>query len=129
MQFSDPPRRRAAESIIPMINVVFLLLIFFLMTARIAPPEPIAATPPLAAETAPVPSGIMLGMAADGTLGFDGLEGPGVMAALAERLRTAPGTPVGLRADAAVPAARVALLLRDLAALGVEGVTLATLEK
>jgi biopolymer transport protein ExbD len=126
MQFIDPPRRRTAESIIPMINVVFLLLIFFLMTAEIAPPEPVAATPPLAAESAAAFAEVTVGLAADGTVGFDGLAGPEAMAAVADRLRTTPDMPVGLRADGSVPAARVAAVLHDLAALGVQGVALTT---
>lgn len=28
MDFSDPPRRRREENLLPMVNVVFLLLIF-----------------------------------------------------------------------------------------------------
>lgn len=38
MQFDLPQRRSRPESVVPMINIVFLLLIFFLMTAQIAPP-------------------------------------------------------------------------------------------
>ena len=38
MEFSTPRMRRAAEPALPMINVVFLLLIFFLMSAQIAAP-------------------------------------------------------------------------------------------
>ncbi|TMV56360.1 biopolymer transporter ExbD, partial [Thioclava sp. BHET1] len=30
MRFAEPPRKPRTESIVPMINVVFLLLIFFL---------------------------------------------------------------------------------------------------
>ena len=40
MHFPRPNRRNKTESIVPMINVVFLLLIFFLMTAEIAPQSP-----------------------------------------------------------------------------------------
>lgn len=46
MDFAPPKRRPRAESIVPMINVVFLLLIFFLMTAQIAPPDPFEVAPP-----------------------------------------------------------------------------------
>ncbi|NHX27772.1 biopolymer transporter ExbD, partial [Escherichia coli] len=46
MQFPQHPRRDRGENIVPMINVVFLLLIFFLMTAQIGPPAPIDVTPP-----------------------------------------------------------------------------------
>ncbi len=49
MEFPEPPRRPRAESILPMINVVFLLLIFFLMTSRLAQPDPVEVAPPEAA--------------------------------------------------------------------------------
>ena len=45
MQIDMPKRRPRGESIIPMINVVFLLLIFFLLTAQIAPADPAAGIP------------------------------------------------------------------------------------
>jgi biopolymer transport protein ExbD len=34
MQFSDPPRRRRKPSLTPMIDVVFLLLVFFMLASR-----------------------------------------------------------------------------------------------
>ena len=47
MKFDLPASRQSGENIVPMINVVFLLLIFFLMTAQIVPPAPMDVTPPL----------------------------------------------------------------------------------
>ena len=46
MKFDLPTSRQSGENIVPMINVVFLLLIFFLMTAQIVPPAPMDVTPP-----------------------------------------------------------------------------------
>jgi len=37
MQFKSAPTRPTRENIVPMINVVFLLLIFFLITSTLAP--------------------------------------------------------------------------------------------
>ena len=53
MRIDMPPRRPRGESIIPMINVVFLLLIFFLLTAQIAPSTPFPLTPPDSASDIP----------------------------------------------------------------------------
>ena len=39
----DAARAPTRDSTVPMINIVFLLLIFFLITAQIAPPAPFAA--------------------------------------------------------------------------------------
>ncbi len=40
MQFPDDTPRRGGDNLLPMINVVFLLLIFFLISAEMTPPEP-----------------------------------------------------------------------------------------
>ena len=52
MRLDPPSRRRQDENIVPMINVVFLLLIFFLMTAQMTPPSPVQITPPSGQGTA-----------------------------------------------------------------------------
>ncbi len=115
------PPRRSAENIVPMINVVFLLLIFFLMSAQIAPPDPIDVTvPDSTSETAPVdPNALYVG--ADGTLAYGGATGDGALAALADHAGVLP-----VRADADLPAAKLAALLPKLAAAGVDGVELIT---
>ena len=128
MRFDAPPRRPAAESIIPMINVVFLLLIFFLMTAEIAPPEPFPVTLPASAADTPAPRGLTLFLGPDGTPGFEDATGPAALARLGERLAAAPG-PLRIRADAAAPAAALAALMPRLAALGVTDLRLVTVPR
>ena len=122
------PPRRAAENIVPMINVVFLLLIFFLMSAQIAPPDPIDVTvPDSTSEAAPLdPNALYVG--ADGTLAYGGATGDAALvdrvaalAALSDHQGVLP-----LRADAALPATQLAALLPKLAAAGVDGVELIT---
>ncbi|UOA27768.1 biopolymer transporter ExbD [Pseudosulfitobacter sp. DSM 107133] len=115
------PPRRAAENIVPMINVVFLLLIFFLMSAQIAPPDPIDVTvPDSTSEAAPLdPNALYVG--ADGTLAYGGATGDAALAALSDHQGVLP-----LRADAALPATKLAALLPKLAAAGVDGVELIT---
>ncbi len=122
MDFSPvTPPRRAAENIVPMINVVFLLLIFFLMSAQIAPPDPIDVTvPDSTSEAAPLdPAALYVG--ADGTLAYGGVTGDAALAALADH----DGV-LSLRADASLPAAKLAALLPRLAEAGVAGVELIT---
>lgn len=46
MNLSGPPRKRVTTGLLPMINVVFLLLIFFLIAGEMQPPEPFDITPP-----------------------------------------------------------------------------------
>lgn len=66
------PRRPRAEHIVPMINVAFLLLIFFLMTAVLAPLDPVRIDPPAAVGSEEVAGEIVLFVESDGTLWRDG---------------------------------------------------------
>ncbi|MBY6057969.1 biopolymer transporter ExbD [Leisingera daeponensis] len=116
MDLTDPPRRPRGESIVPMINVVFLLLIFFLMTSRLAQPDPFDVTPPDAAsETAPEAEPVLY-IGADGRMHFDGAEGEAALARLAAASAGHPG--LQLRADARLEAKILARILRQLAEAG-----------
>jgi biopolymer transport protein ExbD len=124
MQFSAPRRRRPLEPIVPMINVVFLLLIFFLMSAQIAPPAPFDVILPESGagdRTAPADT---LYMDADGRLAFNAARDDMVLEALAAR--ASPDAPLQIRADAELEARALARLLPALAARGVERVEIVT---
>ncbi len=127
MQFSDPrPARAARENIVPMINVVFLLLIFFLMTAQIAPPDPFEVTPPQSRADAPADGQDVLYVAADGALAFASARDDEVFALLAD---LPAGTALLIRADAAFKASRLAELLPRLAATGITDLAIVTVAK
>lgn len=66
------PRRQRAENIVPMINVAFLMLIFFLMTAVIAPLDPVRIDPPAAVGSVEVAGDVVLFVERDGTLWTEG---------------------------------------------------------
>jgi biopolymer transport protein ExbD len=102
-----------------MVNVVFLLLVFFLMTATIAPPAPVEVTPPEGRGPAAAAAADALWLAADGTVAFGELRGSVAVAAAA-----ASGGPVELRADAGASPADLARLLAALAAAGAPGAAL-----
>lgn len=122
MDLSDAPRRPRAESIVPMINVVFLLLIFFLMTSRLAQPDPFEVTPPTAALDRAPEAEATLYADKSGRLSFDGSEGEAALARLASV--AAPDAVIQLRADANLEAAKAAALLTQLAAAGLARVEL-----
>ena len=124
-----PPRRPVPlrEPVLPMINVVFLLLIFFLMTAQIAPPDMLEVTPPDAmggdvdgpdARGAPQ----VLFVAADGMVASDSPEG-GVSGDAALAMLD-PDRALSVRADRDLPAHALAALLARLAVIGVTDVML-----
>lgn len=116
MDLSEPPRRPARESIVPMINVVFLLLIFFLMTSRLADPEPFDVSPPEADLETEAQAEPVLFVDATGRMHFDGHEGPDALAHLSSLSADAPI--VQLRADAKLEAKALAAILRNLAEAG-----------
>ena len=104
-------RRERGESIVPMINVAFLLLIFFLMVAVIVPPDPIRVSLP-EAETqskSVADEAVVLFVSSDGRLTLNDSSEP-VLADLS-------GQSVTLRADAQMSAATLAAVLSDLSAI------------
>lgn len=121
MRIAPPPRRAPGESVVPMINVVFLLLVFFLMTATLSPPDPLAITPPTARGGAETDRSGALYLAASGRLAGHGLEGEALLAHLAGFPRP---TPPPLLADRETPSRVVAETLRRLAAAGIPQVRL-----
>ena len=122
MDFSRPQKRQTGEPILPMINVVFLLLIFFLLSSQIAPRAPFAVALPRLETGQPSGSEALLFVAADGRLHFSGAQAEDPMTAVlaqASELET-----LSLRADAKVPAREVVLLISKLRDAGIRSVTL-----
>lgn len=123
------PRRRdrREDNVVPMINIVFLLLLFFMVAGRLAPDSGAEVRPPASASEAPLPRGLPeIVIHADGAMRFRGREL--AAAELAERLLVdgVPPAAVRLRADAEAAAGTVTAVVDRLAALGVERLLLAT---
>ena len=125
MQFKRPTKKQPSEAIIPMINVVFLLLIFFLMSASIAAPPPFELTLPKAANNAELGAEFTLYIAQDGAISTAWLYNDAVWQNLAE---TTP-THIAIRADQDASAGEVAGILRQLSTLGVAQIDLAVTAK
>lgn len=121
MDMAPPPKRPRAESIVPMINVVFLLLIFFLMTAQISPPEPFELEVPTTDSIDPAEARFTLYVSADGELAYEEARGEAVYAALA----AIDGLEVlYIRSDQGVDASVIAGLLKRLPETGIPSVKL-----
>ncbi|MGA9434286.1 MAG: biopolymer transporter ExbD [Roseobacter sp.] len=117
MDFSPSHQTRPrGEPIVPMINVVFLLLIFFLMSAQITPPDPFQMTPPESAAENDLRSQDTLYLSEVGGLWYENLADDAVWDALSAR---ADDTPLRIKADHAIPARVLADILPKLAASGV----------
>jgi biopolymer transport protein ExbD len=124
MDFTQKRRPTRTENIVPMINVVFLLLIFFLMTAQITPPDIFEVILPKAVVEQTAEQSDILLIAADGTLGYGTNKDAAALQAIT--MRTNPDLPLLIRADTALPATTLAALLPKLAVLGITKVELAT---
>lgn len=116
----ERPRRPRPEPVVPMINVVFLLLIFFLMTASLTPPAPFDITAPEAPGKPDEAQRDTLYLSADGQLAYGDLRGPQALEA------AAAAGPVRLAADARLPAAELTRILTRLSAQGAAEVQLVT---
>ena len=131
MRIAPPPRRALSEPLLPMINVVFLLLVFFLLAATLARPAPFPVTPPEAhSDTAPDSGALTLYLDAQGEAGFGAARGAGALAALGQAAGAARAqcgdcaNTLQLRADAEVSGAALADLLPQLSALGFRDLSL-----
>ena len=110
-----PQRRARGANILPLINVVFLLLMFIVLAGVVRSPDPFALTPPVAGQghdgEAPDPD-VTLYVSAAGQVRFR--DTAGEEAALAQITRLAATnnlTALTLRADAGAPAARIVKLV------------------
>lgn len=116
-------RRSAGDTFVPMINIVFLLLIFFLLSATIAPPDPFdLILPEVEGAEAEVPGAPdVLYVSATGELIFGKVRGDAALDAVAELQDTVP---VAVRADAGFDGGAFAALLARLAEVGVSKIEL-----
>ncbi len=121
MDLPRPAKHPRRESVVPMINVVFLLLIFFLMTAQISPPEPFEVNPPESSAKAPADGDRILYVSAEGELAYGDLRGESVFEGFGE---FGENEALMIRADKDVEAGQIAALLPKLATYGVHRVKL-----
>ena len=118
MRFKSHTPRPARENIVPMINVVFLLLIFFLITSTLAPRPDRPITRPIVGQTdqthdrASNPNYVFI--PADGTVFYLGRNHDAAWISLAAN---AP-SPIIIEADQTLPAAELVSIISRLEQLG-----------
>ena len=132
MRFEPPRTRNDEERILPLINVVFLLLVFFMVAGRLAASDPFRIEPPHSASGGMVETRPMLVLVgADGRLALDGtvMDEAALKAAVAGRLEEDAGSVVRLKADGGAEAVRVVTVMELLREAGVERLKLLTVQR
>lgn len=116
------------ENVLPLINVVFLLLIFFMIAGALSATAPFPIEPPTArapAPTAPPRGGIVI--AADGRIAFAGDPvDPATLVECAREWRAGHtgGRALAVRADANAPTGRLLATIAALRKAGIERIRL-----
>ena len=118
-------RRTSEDNVLPLINIVFLLLIFFMIAGALSTRPPFELQPPRAqaapSTAAPATAGIAI--AADGRIAFRGEEIP--LETLAERAREWAGNrdddkALTLRSDGGADSERLLAVMTALREAGIE---------
>lgn len=127
MRLTVPRRRSDDERTLPLINIVFLLLIFFMIAGRIDGGDPFDVEPPStdradAAESVEM----VIHLAADGRVALDGQEVPMplLVEAVAAEWSDASAARLVIKADGRLAATEVVATMEALHAVGVARVTL-----
>ena len=129
MRVRPPTRKNEEERILPLINVVFLLLIFFMLAGRLAASDPLGIAPPKSSSDAPArKQEIVVFAAADGRLALDNkmINEADLKTAVAERMTAGNAEEVHLRADGRALATRIVMIMEKLREAGVEKLRLLT---
>ncbi|AGA91508.1 biopolymer transport protein [Thioflavicoccus mobilis 8321] len=131
MRLPPRPWHRPREPIGPLVDIVFLLLIFFLLAGTLEPVLPLAVAPPHATRPGvPLDGPIRVQLAADGRLGLDGqvVSDAALATAIGARLAgTEPPPAVQVEADGDASSGAVLDLLGRLRTAGAERLALVTI--
>ena len=122
-------RRNDDDSILPLINVVFLLLIFFMLAGKLSAGDPFRIDPPASVSDAQVAAEYMeILIGADGRLALDDalVDEAGLSTGVKRRLGQGGEVRVHLKADGAAAALQVVGIMELLRDAGVEKLQLLT---
>lgn len=131
MKIRAPDPEVQTDPILPMINVVFLLLIFFMLAGALHRIEALDVEPPVSAsERSEVDQDAVVLVGADGRLAFGDteLDELDLQLRVLDLLAAQPETEIRLKADSRVEADRVIEVMELLSGVGVDEVIMLTLE-
>ncbi|MGH0036712.1 MAG: ExbD/TolR family protein [Myxococcota bacterium] len=114
MRLDAPGRRRRLIDLAPLVDIVFLLLVFFMLATQFDRERalPLDVAGPGAAEASEQPA-LDVRLGPDGRLRLD--DRPADLDALSRRLAALPGRPVNVRPEAEVTLAQIHAVLERIA--------------
>ncbi|MGJ8557478.1 MAG: ExbD/TolR family protein [Sulfitobacter geojensis] len=125
MRLTRPPVRQAPETIIALIDVVFFLLVFFMLIGRMDASAPFEVSPPIATTGSDMPAGgITLSVSAAGDMAVDGTPTTAPLDILLDQIAQAPETLVRINAHHAAELRHILPLIAALEAAGAQDVAL-----
>jgi len=127
MKLQRAQRRTPPESIIPLIDVVFFLLVFFMLIGRMDATAPFDVTPAVALTGQDMPGGgTTLAIGEAGQIALDGtaMTRPAVLDALRDGVVANPSRLIRVNAHHATPLADVLPLVAAVEAMGARDVVL-----
>ncbi|WP_390915597.1 biopolymer transporter ExbD [Pseudosulfitobacter sp. SM2401] len=127
MKLSRTRRRESPETIIPLIDVVFFLLIFFMLIGRMDATAPFDVTPAIASTGQDMPGGgATISVAADGTLALNGgaLDRTGTLDGIKGILANDPRTLIRINAHKSAELQAILPMVAEIQAMGAMDVVL-----
>ncbi len=125
MRLTRPTQRQAPETVIALIDVVFFLLVFFMLIGRMDATAPFDVTPPIAATGTDMPAGgVTLSVSATGDTAVDGAPTDAPLDLLLERIAQNPETLVRINAHHAAELRHILPVIAALEAAGAREVAL-----
>lgn len=124
---AGPPRRRARIALTPLIDVVFILLIFFMLTSSFIDQRAITLDAPASATTATDTDNppLMIDLTPNGEqVGGTVLAAPALEALIRQTLAEQPGRAIKIRPHPGVPVQHAVSLIDRLSAWGVADIAL-----
>lgn len=123
MHFPDRRPDPTEARILPLINVVFLLLIFFMIAGSLSSTEPFEVSLPDSTSQEPhQPDSIIVLMGINGHFAFDNeaMTQTQLLLLLEQHMQARPETFIVLKADSSLPANQLVLFTQALYKVGVE---------
>ena len=125
MKLTRSPQRQQPETIIALIDVVFFLLVFFMLIGRMDATAPFDVSPPVAQTGTDMPAGgITLAVSDTGYMALDGVPNANPLPQLLTAIASAPETLIRINAHRDTELRHILPLIAKLEAAGARDVAL-----